>query len=319
MITPIFLPGLRILILLVFFVLLVWGGYRVALAAQETVEVRRKIRMVRVKDSLAVVTGGEARSAWLRLVELVETSGLSLTDSNPDALRSKMISAGFEAPEAPRIYVLVRLLMVVAVPLAGVLLLVVLGQEVSMVSLYFVAVLSAAIALLGPTIYLRQRIEARRTALVNGFPNCLDLLLVCVEAGLGLEAALDRIAREMADAEPEVTRLLVRTTLHLRAGASREEALRRLGELAGVDEIKSFSALLIQSERLGSSISSTLRIFASEMREKRRMRAQEKAHKLPVLISIPLITCMLPVMLGVLMLPAVIRVVNDLLPALMGG
>jgi len=83
-----------------------------------------------------------------------------------------------------------------------------------------------------------------------------------------------------------------------------------------VDEIRSFSTLLIQSDKLGSSIGQTLRIYAAEMREKRRLRAEEKAHRLPVLLSIPLVTCMLPVMIGVLMLPAAIRVVRDLIPAM---
>ena len=86
-----------------------------------------------------------------------------------------------------------------------------------------------------------------------------------------------------------------------------------------MDEIRAFATLLIQSTKLGSSIGQTLRVYASEMRERRRMRAEEKAHRLPVLLSIPLVACMLPVMIGVLMLPAVIRVVRSVLPALAGG
>ena len=95
--------------------------------------------------------------------------------------------------------------------------------------------------------------------------------------------------------------------------------MRRMGEISGVDEIKSFATLLIQSDKLGTSIASTLRVYSAEMREKRRMRAEEKAHRLPVLISIPLVLNMLPTMIGVLMLPAVVRVVRQLIPALSGG
>lgn len=105
----------------------------------------------------------------------------------------------------------------------------------------------------------------------------------------------------------------------MRAGASREVALRQMGERSAVDEIRSFATLLIQSDKLGTSVATTLRVYASEMREKRRLRAEEKAHRLPVLISIPLVTCMLPVTIGALMLPAVIRVVRQLAPALAGG
>jgi tight adherence protein C len=92
-----------------------------------------------------------------------------------------------------------------------------------------------------------------------------------------------------------------------------------MADRAGSDEIRAFATLLIQSTKLGSSIAQTLRIYASEMRERRRMRAEEKAHRLPVLISIPLVAFMLPVMIGVLMLPAAIRVVRAILPALQGG
>jgi tight adherence protein C len=92
-----------------------------------------------------------------------------------------------------------------------------------------------------------------------------------------------------------------------------------MSDQSGVDEVKSFATLLIQSDKLGTSIATTLRIYAAEMRERRRMRAEEKAHRLPVLISIPLVTCMLPVMIGVLMLPAAIMVIRTLIPAMSGG
>lgn len=108
-------------------------------------------------------------------------------------------------------------------------------------------------------------------------------------------------------------------TLELRAGSTREEALRNLADRSQVDEIRSFSTLLIQSDKLGSSVGETLRVYAAEMRERRRMRAEEKAHRLPVLLSIPLVVCMLPVMIGVLMLPAVIRVLREIVPNLAGG
>jgi tight adherence protein C len=122
----------------------------------------------------------------------------------------------------------------------------------------------------------------------------------------------------MIDSHPLVARLLSTATLQLRAGAPREVAIRAMGEQSCVDEVRSFATLLIQSDRLGTSISQTLRVYASEMREKRQMRAEEKAHRLPVVISIPLVICMLPTMIGVLMLPGMVRVVRELLPALGG-
>jgi tight adherence protein C len=144
-------------------------------------------------------------------------------------------------------------------------------------------------------------------------------MLVCVEAGLGMEAAFDRVGREMLHSHPLVAQMLSVVTLELRAGSTREEALRNMANRTQVTEIRSFATLLIQSDKLGSSIGETLRVYASEMREKRRMRAEEKAHRLPVLLSVPLVACMLPVMIGVLMLPAIIRVLRTMLPAMSGG
>jgi len=310
---------LRLLVLAGFFAACVWGSYRLVLAVQGAVTLRRKLQDVgRSREFQRAAAIKPSVQTWARLVQLVEDSGLSLADSDPDALRAKMIAAGFDSPIAPRLYVLVRLALILVLPLIGCLVLWVTGAEFSIENLYLLALVCVLAVLLGPTWVIWSRTRTRHAALVNGFPNCLDLLLVCVEAGLGLEAAFDRIAREMADAEPEVTKLLVRTTLLLRAGTSREDALRRLGAMSGVTEINAFCTMLIQSERLGASIGSTLRIYAGDMREKRRMRAEEKAHKMPVLISVPLIVCMLPTMLGVLMLPAAIRVVTELLP-LIGG
>jgi tight adherence protein C len=258
-------------------------------------------------------------TGWTRLADRIEKAGLSLTDTKSDKLRQKLIAAGYTSPSAPKIFTLSRLLMVLGLPAAYLLLTSASGQEITFTKLY---VVSSVIALLGlylPNLFITAKADRRREAITNGFPDCLDLLLVCVEAGLGLEAAMDRVGREMVTSHPLVSALLSGATLQLRAGARRDEALRKMGDGSGVDEIRSFSTLLIQSDKLGTSIADTLRVYAAEMREKRRMRAEEKAHRLPVLISIPLVVCMLPTMIGVLMMPGAIRVVRQLLPALSGG
>jgi tight adherence protein C len=256
---------------------------------------------------------------WTRLVDRIEKAGLNLTDTKADQLRDKMVAAGFESPSAPRIYTLVRLVLVILLPAAYVGLNLLGGEELSYIKLYVFGSIAALAGLFVPALFVQAKADRRREAIINGFPDSLDLMLVCVEAGLGLEAALDRVGREMAISHPLVSAMLTTATLQLRGGASREVALRKMAEAARVDEIASFATLLIQSDKLGTSIATTLRVYASEMRERRRMRAEEKAHRIPVLISIPLVTCMLPVMIGVLMLPAAIRVVRQLLPAMTGG
>jgi tight adherence protein C len=257
-------------------------------------------------------------SAWLKLVNSIESKGISLVDTKDVALRQRLIAAGFSAPYAPRVYTLVRLMAVLGLPVVTFLYLVLVGATPSMVRLYFSLTVAALLGLYIPSLYIRARADRRQRELINGFPDALDLLLVCVEAGLGLEAAFSRVGMEMMTSHPLLAEQFGAVVLELRAGRSHEDALRRMADRAGADDIRAFATLLIQSTKLGSSIAQTLRTYSSEMREKRRMRAEEKAHRLPVLISIPLVTCMLPTMIGLLMLPAAIRVIRAVLPALHG-
>ena len=282
-----------------------------------------------VKNAIGTIAGGSAHgprqslqerrtSAWSDLADRIEKAGLSLTDTRDDKLREKLVAAGYTSPSATKVFTLVRLLSIFAMPLGYILVAEATGRTFEGNEL---VLWGGGMAILGfylPTLIVTAKADRRREEITNGFPDCLDLLLVCVEAGLGLEAAMDRVGREMVTSHPLVAQLLSATTLRLRAGARREEALRRMGESSGVAEIKSFATLLIQSDKLGTSVADTLRVYASEMREKRRLRAEEKAHKLPVIISIPLVVCMLPVMVGVLMLPGVVNVARVLVPA-MGG
>lgn len=314
-------PLVRIVVLLAVFAAVVAVAMAAMTLIGRRITLRGELRAIAGKGGSSSATPGTLRQtstgAWTKLVERIEASGVSLTDTKGDVLREQLRLAGFESPVAPRFYTLLRLVLVIILPSAYVLITLASGGIISYLQLYFVGSLLAVLGLYVPNIYVRVRANSRRTALTNGFPDCLDLLLICVEAGLGLESALDRVSREMAISHPLVAKLLATATLRLRAGATREEALRRMADDASISEIRSFSTLLIQSDKLGTSIGDTLRVYASEMRERRRMRAEEKAHRLPVLISIPLVACMLPTMIGVLMLPVVIRVVRQIIPAMM--
>ena len=313
-------PVARFAVLILLFALVAGVALLVLAAARRRAELRGELRAVAGPARKAAPNLRTGRDdQWARLVDRIERSGLSLTDTKSDVLRDKLIAAGFESPSAARVYTLIRLVLVIALPVLFVGFSLLGGGELSYIRLYIFGSIAAAAGLYMPALFIRAKADRRREAIVNGFPDSLDLMLVCVEAGLGLEAALDRVGREMAVSHPLVSRLLTTATLQLRAGASREAALRKMAEAARVDEISSFATLLIQSDKLGTSIATTLRIYASEMRERRKMRAEEKAHRIPVLISIPLVTCMLPVMIGVLMLPAAIRVVRQVLPAMAGG
>ena len=269
-------------------------------------------------EAVSSLRNEQVEGAWIKLVNSVEKTGLSLVDSKDENLRHQLASAGYTASSAPRVYTLIRLAMVIGLPVLVFLLMWESGSTPSLLKLYLALTIAAALGLYLPNIFIRAKADRRQRDLINGFPDALDLLLVCVEAGLGLEAAFSRVGMEMTVSHPRLAEQFGAVVLELRAGRSHDDALRRMADRAGVDEIRAFSTLLIQSTKLGSSIAQTLRTYAAEMREKRRMRAEEKAHRLPVLISVPLVGCMLPTMIGVLMLPAAIRVVRAVIPALTG-
>ena len=316
--------ALRLAALLLLFVIAAAGAYAAMTSGELREAARRRLAGAETGDVDLKQAAGSLRSQtvesrWLRLVNAIEKSGLPLTDTKDDKLRQKLASAGYFAAHAPRVFTLVRLILVIGSPLLMLGLLWLTDSTPGLMGLYVWLAGAATIGLYGPALFVRIRANRRRQAIVNAFPDALDLLLVCVEAGLGLEAAFARVGMEMTSSHPLLAEQFGSVVLELRAGRSREDALRRMADRAGADEIRSFATLLIQSSKLGSSIAQTLRVYASEMREKRRMRAEEKAHRLPVLLSIPLVVCMLPVMIGVLMLPAAIRVIRSLMPAMTGG
>lgn len=312
----------RALFLLVIFGLVVFASAIVINGVGRRMTVRSQLSTfapyVEASGTARSLREQSASDAWSKLTAAVEAAGLNLADTKSERLSRKLRQAGFDSPNAPRVFTLIRLVLIFVLPMSYVLLSYLGGNPPSFLKLYLVGSFMALLGLYLPNVYVQARADRRLEEIVNGFPDCLDLLLVCVESGLGLEAAMDRVGREMINSHPLVARLLSVTVLQLRAGSSREAAFRRMAEEAAVEEIRSFTTLIIQSDKLGTSIATTLRVYAAEMREKRQMRAEEKAHRLPVLLSIPLVVCMLPTMIGTLMLPAVVMVVRKIFPMMIG-
>ena len=315
-------PVLRLVVLVSLFALVAAGVYFVSTAIASRQLSRKRLVEGGAYGGTELVGASlrsqTAESAWLKLVNGIEKAGLSLVHTRGDELRRKLVAAGYKAPYAPRLYTLIRLVLVIGLPTTVFLSMYLTGAMPGLMHLYFIISVSALAGLYLPTVFIAAKADRRQRDIINGFPDALDLMLVCVEAGLGMDSAFARVGMEMTDSHPRLAEQFGAVVLELRAGRSHEDALRRMADRAGVDEIRAFATLLIQSSKLGSSIAQTLRIYAAEMREKRRMRAEEKAHRLPVLLSVPLVGCMLPVMIGVLMLPAVIRVIRQMLPAMNG-
>ena len=249
-------------------------------------------------------------SLWARLVMEVERRGLSLTDTKGDVLAERLMLAGYDQVWAARAFVLIRTVLTITLPLLILLIIAVTNSWPSPIKLYSVMAVAAVAGLYVPNTIVNSRASNRRNAILNGFPDTLDLMLVCVEAGLGIDAAFSRVGTEIVGSHPLLARLFATVSLELRAGRTREMALRTLARRTAIPEIGAFVTLIVQSDKLGASISQALKIYAAEMRESRRMRAEEKAHRIPVLLSIPLVVFLLPTMLSVLMLPPVIKMKN---------
>lgn len=146
----------------------------------------------------------------------------------------------------------------------------------------------------------------------QGFPDFLDLLVICVEAGISVDAAMERISGDLARDYPSLSRNLSFMSLEIRAGMSTKEALENLGSRLGIPEARSFSTLIRQSEELGTSLVTSLRVYSEEMRQKRLARAEEKASSLPAKLVLPLGFFIFPVVLGVTLLPVAIKLFNAL-------
>ena len=180
------------------------------------------------------------------------------------------------------------------------------------------AVVLGAIGFYAPNLWLRNSVAARQLALTRALPDTLDLLVTCVEAGLGVEAAIGRITGEIGLSSPVLASELRLTTNEMNAGVSRADAFRRLADRTGLEELRSLSAMLIQTEMFGTSIARALRVHSNGLRVRRTHRAEEKAATVSVKMMLPLILCILPALFCVILGPAVVRIMTILLPTLGG-
>ena len=221
-------------------------------------------------------------------------------------LKRTLIQAGFLDPRAAAFYFMARIAMaVVMAAVAFVVAPMVLSGDTTV---FWGAVWLAAIGgYLSPKVYLDRRIASRRNEHRSGFPDFMDLLVVCADAGSSMEAGLDRVGRELADSYPSLSANIYMTTLEMRAGRTMSEALELFADRLGLDEARSFATLLQQSEELGSSLTDALRVYSDDMRHKRMSIAEEKAYSLPAKLSVPLIMCIFPVIIIVILLPVYVR------------
>ncbi|KVD53949.1 type II secretion system F family protein [Burkholderia ubonensis] len=229
-------------------------------------------------------------------------------------LRIRLMNAGWRTPNAASVYFGAKTLLAIALPAMLLPALITTRLAESRYTLSMILVLFGAIGYYLPNVVLARRIASRQRAIFEDFPDALDLLTVCVEAGLSLDAALLKVCEELQFRSPVVASELDLMLLEMRSGFTKQAALRNLALRTGVEDIESFCAMLIQADRFGTSIGDSLRVLSDMLRTRRRMRAEERAAKIALKLLFPLIFCIFPALLTVLLGPAFIHIYRILLP-----
>lgn len=262
--------------------------------------VRRRVQQL--EPQLAGATtpsgsaGGSTRSATQsRLLKLVAPMGHRLMPEDEAArgrTAERLNHAGFRSPGAMNTYYGVKLALSLLLPTIA--LFITSALDLPANSVFLLAMSAGIVGFVGPSFWLDKAVKRRTTSLRRGLPDTLDLMVVCTEAGLGLAAAIQRVARDLEISQPELSQELKMFGMQTRAGMDTRSALKDLEERCGVEEIRGLVTSLIQSMRFGTSIASTLRIYASELRDKRTQEAEEKAAKVSTKMLFPLVFCVLP-------------------------
>jgi tight adherence protein C len=246
--------------------------------------------------------------------ELVSRIGAYLPASSKDLprLKRRLVRAGLRGPHAPRVFQGARAVATVVFGLGATAIAVRAGAATTNAVLGVAS--GAAIGYIAPMQYLLWRIGRRQHAIEKGLPNALDLMVICVESGLGIDQTTLQVAKELQAAHPEIADEFTVMNLELRAGNRRAEALHNMADRTGVEDLKKLVAVLVQTDRFGTSIAQSLRGHADYLRSMARQRAEERASKLAVKLVFPIFFCVLPSLFAVTVGPVLTHLIRDLFP-----
>lgn len=283
----------------------------------------------RLRGRLRTLAGGapgtgtvdaEAASSPLQRIA-APVARIATPDDEDDItrFRARFLNAGIRVRSAPVYFFAIKAVLALGFPLV-VWLVIQFGQsQLTPRVLLFALVLAAAIGYYLPNAVLRHLVDRRQRNLFEAFPDAIDLMVVCIEAGLSLDMAIQRTAREMEIRSTDLADELSLVGVELRIGASRERALRNLATRTGVDEIQMFVAMLLQADRFGTSIADSMRVHAEDLRLRRQLRAEEAATKIPTKLLFPLMFTIFPALLLVLVGPAAIGLARSVMPMMTRG
>lgn len=227
-------------------------------------------------------------------------------------LRNKLIQAGLRGPHTLEYFLAAKIILAVVLTVTFLQINARLPNPVQMPFNWVITVWTCIFAFFLPNIWLGAKISERQREIERGLPDAMDLMVTCVEAGLGIDAALSRVSEEIGLASPILGAELNLTFLEVQAGITRPEAFRRLADRTGVEDLRALSAMLIQTEIFGTSVARALRVHSDGMRVKRMQHAEEKAAAVGVKMTIPLILCILPSLIAVLIGPAVVSIAETM-------
>ena len=264
------------------------------------------------------VQASAPRHPSLAFREILEKLG-SFAPSSPadvSVVQKRLFHAGFRTPNALKVFLGVKVLLTVLLPAAAY----VASKQFGVSGDYLplLLVLAAGLGYMGPGEALGVLIKRRRKRMQRALPNALDLLVVCVESGLGLDQAIMQVSRELQHGYPELSSELAVANLEMRHGKRRADALRNLAERSGLEDMKKLVSTLIQADRFGTSIAHTLRTHSEFMRLTARQRAEEQAAKIGIKLVFPIFFCILPSLFVVTVGPVVVTIFTKLIPMMTG-
>lgn len=273
-----------------------------------------------VVDEEAISPGLRAvRESLLRILQSFGRIALPKKEEEVSHMRRRFLIAGYKGPYATIVFYGGKVFLALLLLLLFTFLRLIFIKLLPHFQTVFLSILSAIIGFYLPNLWIHVKIRRRKENILRGFPDALDLLVVCVEAGLGLDMAINRVGQEIEMSVPVLSEEFKIMNREIRAGKSRQDALRGLALRTELEDVSSLTALLIQTEQFGTSVAQALRVHSDAMRTRRRQRAEEAAAKVPVKMLFPLIFFIFPSIVLVIVGPGIIRIARVLLPALGGG
>ncbi|HEY6753423.1 MAG TPA: type II secretion system F family protein [Pseudolabrys sp.] len=243
------------------------------------------------------------------LGKLIDYTTKHYSESNQEnmkVLRRRLVQAGIYDPRGVAFFFIGRTALAIGLA-AAIFVLLPIIRPMGGTWFWLMVVAGGVVGYVGPSMYIDRRISARTIQHRAGFPDFMDLLVVCADSGLSMEASLERVGKELGQGYPSLSANIHLTNLEIRAGRPLKDALEHFAERLALEEARAFATLINQSIDLGSSITDAMRVYSDDMRHKRLSRAEEKAYALPAKLAVPMMVCIFPVLFVVILLPVIVR------------